>query len=254
MAAPLAPSSPDGPPDDGGNGGWLSLARLTVPGFAWEFLRRNPEYRAEFARGSAASGAGEVRLDRRWGLRFAVDPALPAPRAEVFWREDVAPGLVVPLIDDPRGQGRPARAPLGVGSARRGEDGLHMRLAAGLQLLFRGEARPDGPVLVVLTFDQDFGLRVRAVEALQRARDGRLQQRSRLTPAQRARLARCLVALDGRRRGDSYRDIARTVFGAAALDREDWRTASLRDVTIRLARTGKALMQGGYLKLLRQGL
>lgn len=254
MAAPLARSRPDGPPGGGGDGGWPSLARLTVPGFAWEFLRRNPDYRAEFARDRISGGAGEPRLDGRWGLRFPVDPMLPASSAEVFWREDVAPGLVVPMIADTAGQGRPARSPATVGRPRRGEDGLHMRLAAGLQLLFRGDARPDGPVLVVLSFDQDFGLRVRAVEALQRASAGQGQPRSRLTAAQRTRLVRSLVALDGALREDSYRDIARTVFGAEALEREDWRTASVRDVTIRLVRTGKALMRGGYLKLLRQGL
>lgn len=254
MAAPHARSGPEGPPGGGGEGGWPSLIQLTVPGFAWEFLRRNPDYRAEFARDWTSDRAGEARLDDRWGLRFPVDPALPASRAEVFWREDVAPGFVVPMIADAAGQGRPARAPPTLGRPRRGEDGLHLRLAAGLQLLLRGEARPDGPVLVVLGFDQDFGLRVRAVEALQRATAGRGQPSSRLTRAQRTRLARSLVALDGALREDSYRDIARTVFGAEALEREDWRTASVRDVTIRLVRTGKALMRGGYLKLLRLGL
>jgi len=254
MAAPLARSGPDGPPGGGGDGGWPSLSRLTVPGFAWEFLRRNPDYRAEFARGGTPDGAGEARLSDRWGLRFPVDPALPAARAEVFWREDVAPGLVVRMIADAAGQGRPTRAPQALGRPRRGEDGLHLRLAAGLQLLLRGEARPDGPVLVVLSFDQDFGLRVRAVEALQRVVMGRGQPRSRLTSAQRTRLARSLMALDGALREDSYRDIARTIFGAEALEREDWRTASVRDVTIRLVRTGKGLMRGGYLKLLRMGL
>ncbi len=254
MAAPHARSGPDGPPGGGGDGGWPSFTRLTVPGFAWEFLRRNPDYRAEFARDEASGRAGEPRLDARWGLRFPVDPALPASHAEVFWREEVAPGLVVPMIADTAGQGRPARTPSALGRPRRGEDGLHVRLTAGLQLLFRGETRPDGPVLVVLSFDQDFGLRVRAVEALQRAAAGRGQPRSHLTPAQRTRLARSLAALDGAQRSDSYRDIARTIFGAEALEREDWRTASIRDVTIRLVRTGRALMRGGYLKLLRLGL
>lgn len=254
MAAPLARSRPDGPSGGGGDGGWPSLARLTVPGFAWEFLRRNPDYRAEFARAWNTGGAGEARLDDRWGLRFPVDPALPAQNAEVFWREDVAPGIVVPMVAGAAGQGRPARTPSPVGIPRRGEDGLHVRLAAGLQLLLRGEAKPEGPVLVVLGFDQDFGLRVRAVETLQRLSTGRAQPRSRLTSAQRTRLARSLVALDGALRNDSYRTIAGAVFGAEAMEREDWRTASVRDATIRLVRTGRALMRGGYLKLLKLGL
>lgn len=53
------------------------LKHLDRPGFAWEFLRRNPGYQAEYetiVRGAASdAGSGGVTseaLARRWGLAF----------------------------------------------------------------------------------------------------------------------------------------------------------------------------------------
>jgi hypothetical protein len=77
--------------------------------------------------------------------------------------------------------------------------------------------------------------------------------KTRLTVARRRRLDQALRALDGALEKDSYRTIARSLFGDAAVEREPWKTASVRDATIRLVRTGKELMRGGYLKLLRSG-
>lgn len=52
------------------------LSDLTPPSFAWEFLRRSADYRAEYERmqGQDALGivseAATADLARRWGLRF----------------------------------------------------------------------------------------------------------------------------------------------------------------------------------------
>ncbi len=53
------------------------LNRLERPGFAVEFLRRNPDYRRDFvrtqrqiARASVDAETASVSLARRWGLRF----------------------------------------------------------------------------------------------------------------------------------------------------------------------------------------
>lgn len=247
MAAPLVRSGSERSPGGVADGDGPPFAGLNVPGFAWEFLRRNPDYRADYSR-------SKPLVDPRWGLRFPADPLLPASKAEVFWREDVAPGIVLPVISGAESSGRHLATRVLEGLVRRGEDGLHLRLAAGLQLLIRGEATLAGPVLVVLGFDGDFGLRVRAVEALERVANGRAAPRSRLTPAQRLRLVRSLAALDGSQRHESYRQIARSIFGDEVVERDPWRTASIRDATVRLVRTGRALMKGGYLNLLRGGL
>ncbi|ENZ81621.1 DUF2285 domain-containing protein [Caulobacter sp. X] len=129
-----------------------------------------------------------------------------------------------------------------------------MRMPEGLQLQYRRGVRPSEPLLVVLAFDQDFGLRVRAVDRLNRAVAGLAPPPSHVTAAQRERLAKSLLALDGDLAGDSYRAIAGAIFGEASIAREPWRTSSLRAATIRLVQAGRQLMDGGYLKLLRGGL
>lgn len=222
--------------------------------YAWEFLRRNPDYRADFERCASMPLAESSVIDARWGLQFPVDPGAPAGTADVFWRPEIAPSLVLPLDIDPMGTAAQARRLPGAGPPRYDEDGMHLRLPNGLQLLLRGEATLDGPLIVVLAFDGDFGLRVRAVQALQRVADGAVGVRSRLKTAQRQRLDRALQALDGSLGQQSYRSIAEAVFGAAVVEREPWKTASVRAVTIRLVRSGRALMRGGYLDLLKGGL
>lgn len=250
MAAPTHPAGSGRPPGGGAGGGWRARLTLSVPDLAWEFLRRNADYAAEYARVATRP----VQIDPRWGLRFGADPTVAAPEAEVIWRAEAAPGLVVPFEEDRSAvrTGRRSWHPCSAG--RRADDGLHVRLPEGLQLQYRGRARPDGPLLVVLGFDQDFGLRVRAVERLNRAVVGLAAPPSHLTSAHRERLARCLTALDGALTGETYRDIAQSIFGAVTVEREAWRTSSVRAATIRLVKAGRDLMSGGYLKLLRGGL
>jgi Proteobacterial transcriptional regulator-like domain len=44
---------------------------LTLPNLAWEFLRRNPDYRGDYeAALTAGSQEGETILGSCWGLRF----------------------------------------------------------------------------------------------------------------------------------------------------------------------------------------
>jgi Proteobacterial transcriptional regulator-like domain len=49
--------------------------------FSWEFLRRNPDYRAAYR--SIASGNDAVLVARRWGC--AADPDLRADHPSVAW-------------------------------------------------------------------------------------------------------------------------------------------------------------------------
>lgn len=61
-----------------------------------------------------------------------------------------------------------------------------------------------------------------------------------------------LRALDGHLGGASYRQIAERLFGKARVAADPWKTASIRDATIRLVRGGVALMRGGYHKFLKK--
>lgn len=247
MAAPSSPSRPARPPASGPGGGWRAFARLPVPALAWEFLRRNPDYRVEYGQTDDAEQSRSVGL--RWGLEFAADPLLSADETGVFWRAEIAPALVVRFD---RGIAATSYRPP-QGTTREAASGVHVRLGSGLQMTFPKGVRQGGPLAVLLTFDGDLGLRLRAVDALDRTVSGRPPAPSQLTMLQRQRLGQSLCALDGALDGRSYRDIAQAIFGSVA-GGEAWRTSSLRDVTIRLVRTGRAMMRGGYLKLLRRGL
>ncbi|KRA67305.1 hypothetical protein ASD89_02130 [Caulobacter sp. Root656] len=134
-----------------------------------------------------------------------------------------------------------------------GQDGRHVRLPSGLQVQLLGGAAPEGPLVAILSYDADFNLRVRAIDALRRAALTDEPPRSRLSADQKARLARCLFALDAWQNSQTYRDIAAGLFGDGEIDGPDFKTSSLRDVTIRLVRRGRGLMAGGYLKLLKAG-
>ena len=71
-----------------------------------------------------------------------------------------------------------------------------------------------------------------------------------LPATRRDRLVLALRALDGRVDNASYRDIAEALFGTGRMPERGWKTHDLRDRTIRLARLGRAMMQGGYRRLL----
>ena len=105
---------------------------------------------------------------------------------------------------------------------------------------------------VVLPLDRVFEIRAAAALRLWRGLTGRLPGRDPaiLPAARRDRLLLALRALDGRLEKASYRDIAETLFGTSRMPERGWKTHDLRDRTVRLARLGQALMQGGYRRLL----
>ena len=50
---------------------------LPAAGFAWEYLRRNDEYRQDFRTAAATGRVGSRQLDafaQRWGVRFSKRP------------------------------------------------------------------------------------------------------------------------------------------------------------------------------------
>lgn len=111
----------------------------------------------------------------------------------------------------------------------------------------------DGqPLAVNLAFDMLFEHRVSAALRLWRTVRGVLpgENVAALPPARRDRLILALRALDGRSDDASYRDIAKTLFGANGIPKRGWKTHDLRDRTIRLVRYGTSMMQGGYRHLL----
>jgi hypothetical protein len=80
--------SPVMPPSD-----WRSPAAyayvsdLDQSSLAWEFLRRNPEYRREDRAVSEESQSNDQAeaFACRWGTRFCVAPDMPANKAALIW-------------------------------------------------------------------------------------------------------------------------------------------------------------------------
>jgi hypothetical protein len=113
--------------------------------------------------------------------------------------------------------------------------------------------QPDQSLSVVIPLDADFLVRAAAASRLWARMQGRPsgEASGSFTKQRRDRLTLMLRALDGHLAAASYREIAEVLFGARRLEREPWKTSSLRDRTIRLVKGGIALMRDGYRKLLR---
>src|SRR3546814_20150422 len=61
-----------------------------------------------------------------------------------------------------------------------------------------------------------------------------------------------LRVVDGRLAGVKYRSIAEALFPSHKIDSSSWAGDALREITIRLARDGLQLVEGGYRTLLRR--
>jgi hypothetical protein len=188
---------------------------------------------------------------------FAVDPNLPAGRAPLIWLPHLDPSAVL-LASAPQG----FRNASGLGTVtptfeRRGPGGNYLIVDDGhgrMPVVLIDGADALTPVAAVIPLDLDFAARAEAALRLWRFATGRPRRRpsDRLTLQRRQRLVLTLRALDGRLDGETYRAIAQALFGATRVPTGvGWKTHDLRDRTIRLARAGVTLMQGGYLELLR---
>jgi T6SS, Transcription factor, DNA binding domain len=114
------------------------------------------------------------------------------------------------------------------------------------------EAPGEQTPCVVLPLDELFEVRAAAAVRLWHGLTGRAVGRNpaELPAARRERLILALRALDGRLEKASYRDIAEALFGSSRMPDRGWKTHDIRDRTVRLARLGFSLMQGGYRRLL----
>jgi hypothetical protein len=224
---------------------YADLAALDLASLAWEFLRRNPQYRLDYA----GRALGRAEALRRWGLRFALAPDREAQGAPLFWRAEIAPAHVLLLTVSPLGGLTAADLALRAAAAREAEDGLHLRFRDGVQVIVPAGTPSDAPLAGTAALDPGLGVRLTGLGALERGLADRGPGPDPLSPQGRARAVQMLRALDARAAGASYRDVAERVLGRA-VEGGGWRTAPARDVAIRLCRAARRLMGGGYLGLL----
>lgn len=228
---------------------------------AWEWLRRDPVYRA--AARAAALGAGDARRGgaERWGLHRFEHPERAVPHARPVWRADRHPP-VLPAVAG----GRPAAADafdLGRFSdisvlVRSPEGAEHLLLSDGrrtLRLDVRAGSLATGPVelrylLAGFASAEAPLLTLRRLLALQRTG---CFARSLHRPETRARrwilMLRARDALDD---GADQRDIAEALLSReAAGPRWRSRVSSLRSRAQRLVHGARVMAGGGYWELLR---
>ena len=174
----------------------------------------------------------------------------------IYWQPDVDPGTVLlsatlpipdaPVINLPHiDQAATRHDPGGTSVVLRAN-------ASSLRLLLLDSAEPDRPLAAIIPLDT-LGLdRIEALSRLWRTLNHRpVPPYARLTMQRRRRLRLMLQAIDGRLDGATYREIARALYGELRVDQEHWKTSPLRDSTIALVKDGRAMIAGGYLKLLR---
>lgn len=239
---------------------WL----LTLPSraWAWELLRRNPDYIATFGQHSVQE-LGPPESAGRWGLLRLEDPAKSSLEADAFWRNDVSRD-VLPLVAQPLA----AEATVSTIDLTKlrcravqldNSDGTREILFSAngraLQVSMSGdtpieEAMLLTPALPALRYGSGRILAVKRFADL--AKTGTL--RPQLYPAEKSarRLSDVLAALDGWRQGLPHREIATTMFGSAHVGRA-WNDSGnhLRDRVRRAIRYGRDLMEGGYRSFLR---
>jgi hypothetical protein len=109
----------------------------------------------------------------------------------------------------------------------------------------------------LIPFGDDFGARLHSLQRFHRRltgnRAGPLLRSLQLSPLQRARLVLQVRALDGEQNGASRREIAAALLDTSArtIPAIEWKNAALRKKVNRIVASAIALMNGGYLTLLR---
>ncbi|MCK9549338.1 DUF2285 domain-containing protein [Aquamicrobium sp.] len=129
---------------------------------------------------------------------------------------------------------------------------LRRSLGTNLQLVIDRECSPDGPLEARIPISRDGLDRMAALERLLRQFLGyKVPLDRRITTQQRRRLKAMFRAIDAREHDASQREIARVLFGIERVASEHWKTSSLRETVSGLIDYGDAMIDGGYLKLLR---
>lgn len=197
-----------------------------------------------------------------------MDPELRADEAEIFWLPElrsssvilVASPIATAYDEEPPASSfiAPSAAELRTHSKlvahRASDDGEHVLLQSGrdqCQLWLPDLQAGSRPLAAVILLDELAPHRAEAALRFWRLLRDKPPHRAEHPPDLR-RVFSLLRALDGYLDGASYRQIAERLFGKARVAADPWKTASLRDATIRLVRGGVALMRGGYRKFLKK--
>src|SRR4051794_13650186 len=82
---------------------YLYVLHLDGPALAWEYLRRNPDYRLDWHRHRRRPGTQHQLQAQRWGLHLLEDPFRDARDAHPDWLDGLAAPQLHPDTDPLRG-------------------------------------------------------------------------------------------------------------------------------------------------------
>jgi len=223
---------------------YLYMLHLDGPALAWEYLRRNPDYRRDWLRRRRRREAAQ-----RWGLLGLENPGLDARDAHPAWCP--APAGVVQLHPDivPTVGAVPFDLWHVAGHKHLFHDRQHLALTIW-------QPRCWQRIAVAPTLEQGMPC-VHAVHAGDPghpplADDAAPWGHSRARPSRAGLIeAHTVQVLDATLAGATLREVAEALHGPA-LVATDWHADSaLRARIRRLAQRGVGLMRGGYRRLLR---
>lgn len=237
---------------------YLYVLHLDGPALAWEYLRRNPEYRLAWQRHQRRS----QREALRWGLRLLEDPTRDARDAHPDWFPDPASVVQVYPDADPTADALLFQIWRFPGHKHLTHDGK--RLVLTTQLVGRMLRMAISPALedgMAYAYAVRAGCQLRerwrAIETELALLDITNAPRTAIATDRPGRTSmlhmRTLQALDGTLAGASQRGVAEVLFGIAAVAERWYDDGDLRAQVRRLIRRGQTLMGGGYHHLLQLG-
>ena len=225
---------------------YLYVLHLDGLELAWEYLRRNPDYRLDWLRRRRRPPAAQDAA-HRWGLRLLEDAAQDARDAHPAW----LPGHAAVVQLYPDADPPPHAADFAFWHIPGHKQLLHD--GKGLALIARSPGRCSRFALAPGLEDGmavAYAYRGGAIAPTRgHAPSSDLADaKPRPSPAAMLEL-HTLQALDATLAGASLREVAEGLFGADTVDAHWYSDGGLRAKTRRLVRRGDELMRGGYRRL-----
>jgi hypothetical protein len=238
---------------------YLYVLHLDGPALAWEYLRRNPDYRLDWHQ-QLDRRTLEADAAPRWGLRLLEDPDRDSRDAEPDWIPEPDTVVLVRRDDDPPEEALPFHLWRYPGHKQLTHDGRRLTLTCQLvgrtvRLAIASNLEDGMPHTYAVRAGERRLERTRALEAqccVLEAEEPPAISLSRPRPTRDWILhMRALQALDGTIAGASQRQVAEVLFGWSTVAERWSEDSDLRARVRRLTRRGQAYMSGRYRRLLR---
>ena len=254
-----------------------TIASMSNVDWAWEFLRRNPDYKRDYRlsrarllkitnhtlRTSFIRIRRQCPLGKKWGLIFMCDPELSHEQACVAWRKDCI-GWSIKVTAEPKNSLgdkaefdlKTARFDKAFVVIRTNRQCLYMRIGlysscldiSGISVL----TQPVGMQFIVNSIDQIQNV-IPVLQGVLSAASGAAKPKQIRIPEQtKIRRLHYLIAADNAIKDALLREIAVEIFGKNRTANE-WKnpeSRAFKDKIKRAKRRGLSLMQGEYRKLL----